>query len=210
MDTRLGRAHELLDRADQQLVRLNRLVVDLLDVTRIASDKLDLCLTTKDLGDIVREVVDTQRLAWPSRTITLDVAAESLPQLVLDADRVGQVVTNYLTNALKYSMEDKPVAVVVSSEQSGGGGVLKVSVRDEGPGLTPEALGHLWEPFHRVEGIRQLSGSGVGLGLGLHICKTFAERHGGSVGVESVPGSGSTFWFTLPLEATCERPDTAG
>ena len=76
---------------------------------------------------------------------------------------------------------------------------VRVSVYDEGPGLPPAEQARIWEPFHRAKGIEVMTGSGVGLGLGLHISKTLIERHGGEVGIESAPGHGSTFWFTLPL-----------
>jgi signal transduction histidine kinase len=114
------------------------------------------------------------------------------------------VVTNYLTNALKYSAEEKPVFVRVGAH---GAGAARVSVRDEGPGLPAEERVRVWERFHRAPGIALLNGSGIGLGLGLHICKSFIERQGGQVGVESGEGAGSTFWFTLalapgPAEAT--------
>ena len=77
--------------------------------------------------------------------------------------------------------------------------MARVAVRDHGPGLSPAAQARLWEPFHQVAGVQQQSGFSSGLGLGLHICKTIIERHGGAVGVESAPGDGSVFWFTLPL-----------
>ena len=82
--------------------------------------------------------------------------------VLADADRLGQVVTNYLTNALKYSPADRPVTVGLDAE----GKQARVWVRDEGPGVPPEEQEHIWERFHRVKGIEVQSGSGVGLGLG--------------------------------------------
>jgi len=105
------------------------------------------------------------------------------------------VVTNYLTNALKYSPPGASVAVTLAVERDH----ARVAVRDQGPGLTTQQMAHVWDRFHRVPGIRQQSGSGAGLGLGLHISHTIIEHHGGAVGVESAPMQGSTFWFTLPL-----------
>jgi len=102
---------------------------------------------------------------------------------------------NYLTNALKYSAEDRPVEIGIEMEDW----VARVWVRDAGPGIPSEEQDRVWERFHRVPGIEVQSGSGIGLGLGLHISRTIIERHRGHVGVESTPGVGATFWFTLPL-----------
>jgi len=121
--------------------------------------------------------------------------------VVVDADRLGQVVTNYLTNALKYSPTYRPVAVGLDIEEKW----AQVWVRDEGPGLPPEEQEAIWERFHRVKGIEVQSGSGIGLGLGLYICRTIIERHQGQIGVESAPGQGSTFWFTVPLAPATDR-----
>jgi signal transduction histidine kinase len=74
-----------------------------------------------------------------------------------------------------------------------------VETRDQGPGLTKEQQSRLFERFYRAPGIEERNGPGVGLGLGLYICKTIVERHGGQIGVESEPGVGSTFWFSVPL-----------
>ena len=104
-------------------------------------------------------------------------------------------MTNYLTNALKYSPAEQPVVVGLDVADH----LARVWVRDQGPGLPPEEQAQIWEPFHRVQGIKDQGGTGVGLGLGLYICRTIIERHQGQVGVESAPGHGSTFWFTLPL-----------
>ncbi|HKW22075.1 MAG TPA: PAS domain S-box protein [Ktedonobacterales bacterium] len=191
----LARLRLLMERTDRQVARLDRLVGDLLDVSRISAGKLDMRLEPCDLLEIVRETVEGQRAAWPDRTVTLTLPRRGALPLVADADRIGQVVINYVTNALKYSESDRPVAVRVSAAK----GQARVEVRDQGPGLTSEQQTRLFERFYRVPGIEQRNGSGIGLGLGLHICKTIIERHGGQVGVESVPGKGSVFWFTAPL-----------
>ena len=187
----------LLSTAEQQVDRQNRLIGDLLDVSRIRANKLEFHLDLCDLATIVQDAVDEQRLSWPDRAIALDLPDRAI-YVNADAMRVGQVVTNYLTNALKYSPEGAPVAVALRMD----GTLARVSVRDQGPGLTLEQRDHIWDRFHRVPGIKQQSGSGAGLGLGLHIARTIVQYHGGEVGIDSVSGSGSTFWFTLPLAAT--------
>lgn len=118
-----------------------------------------------------------------------------------DAQRLGQVVTNYVTNALKYSPADRPVTVGLDVEE----GQARVWVRDEGPGLPAEEQERIWDRFHQARGIEVQSGSGVGLGLGLYICRSIIEQHQGHVGVQSTSGAGSTFWFTVPLA----RPEPA-
>jgi signal transduction histidine kinase len=184
----------LLSTAEQQVDRQDRLVGDLLDVSRIRVGKLEYQLEPCDLAAIVSDAVDEQRLSWPDRVITLDVPTGAVT-ITGDAHRIGQVVTNYLTNALKYSPPGAPVAVSLRVERDH----ARVAVRDQGPGLTAQQSEHIWDRFHRVPGIRQQSGSGAGLGLGLHIVGAIVEHHGGEVGVESAPKRGSTFWFTIPL-----------
>src|SRR5262249_50612988 len=109
----------------------------------------------------------------------------------------GQVVTNLLTNALKYSRAESPVEVGVHRE----GHLGRVWVRDHGRGIPEHEQARLWERFYRIPGMEVRYGSGVGLGLGLFISKTIIEQHGGHVGVHSTPGQGATFWFSLPLIA---------
>jgi signal transduction histidine kinase len=206
----VAQARPVLDAATASVGRIARLVDDLLDDALLREGRLTLRPGPVDLGTVVRAAVAEQRALAPDRTLRVDVPAGPVPVLA-DADRIGQVIANYLTNALKYSQEDRPVAVRLevaaeagegvgaAGEAGGAGGVARVSVVDEGPGLSAAARAHLWERYHRVEGIAVRSGSGIGLGLGLPISKGIVEGHGGRVGVESAPGHGSTFWFTLPL-----------
>jgi signal transduction histidine kinase len=180
-----------LAQARQQVQRLERLV----NVSRVRAGKLDLHLDAADLAAIVHEAVEEQRQAHPARTLLLYLPAGLRVPVWADADRLRQVVTNYLTNALKYSPADSPVEVGLDLEQQ----QARVWVHDEGPGLPPEEQERIWDCFHRAKGIKVQSGTGVGLGLGLHICRTIVERLQGQVGVQSMPGQGSTFWFTVPL-----------
>jgi signal transduction histidine kinase len=197
-DAALVRA--LVARASASAARQERLVGDMLNVARIQAGKLELHLGPLDLAALVRDCVEEQRLAHAERTLTLAGAEQSV-SVIGDADQLRQVLTNYLSNALKYSSADRPVAVEIAVEGDAVRAV-RVRVRDEGPGLPPEEQERIWERFHRVPGITVRSGSGVGLGLGLYIARELVERHGGQVGVESTPGVGATFWFTLPLAAT--------
>lgn len=207
LSTQIDGVLGLLATAEQQVDRQNRLVGDLLDMSRIRANKLEFHVAPCDLATIVGEAVEEQTLSWPNRSISLAAPDGEIP-IAGDAHRLGQVVTNFLTNALKYSPSDTPVEVSLRVE----GGAAKVAVRDHGPGLSAQQRAHIWERFHRVPGVKQQSGSGAGLGLGLHIARTIVEYHHGAVGIESVPGRGSTFWFTIPTRipavATGEAPTT--
>lgn len=190
-------AQALAETTLQQGGRLNRLVNDLLDTSCIQAGRLELHTKPVDLAAIVRTAVEEQCQAAPERTMLLRVSVEGLALVCADGERIGQVVTNYLTNALRYSQEDRPIEVEVRGESQ----QVQVRVRDQGPGLPPEEHERIWERFHRTPEVEVQSGSSVGLGIGLYLSKTIIEQHGGQVGVQSTRGQGSTFWFTLPLAA---------
>lgn len=191
---RLALLHTLVDRAQHQVRRMTRLVNDLTDASRIQSDRLELMLEPCDLAAIVRECVEEQRQSTSSRSIELDLPETPVP-VEADPLRIGQVVMNYLTNALRYTPPEQPIRVTVRETN----GQARVAVRDEGPGIPLEEQDRIWQRFHRVTGTQSRSEYGVGLGLGLFISKSLVERHGGQTGVESSPGQGATFWFALPL-----------
>jgi PAS domain S-box-containing protein len=188
-------AADILGRVLQQTRRLDRLISDLLDVSRIQADRLELRISPRDLVPLVKDVVHDQRQLEPTRVVKLSISDAEAIRVMADGDRIVQVVTNYLTNALKYSEIDAEVDVRVETQ----GSDALVFVTDRGPGLAPEEMEHIWERFYRAPSVEVQSGSGVGLGLGLHISATIIARHGGKVGVESAKGRGSTFWFSLPL-----------
>ena len=192
---RFAPVQALLERARSQISIQDRLVNDLLDTSRIQARTLQLLMKPCNLVSIVQEAVEDQRQIVSARTIHLETPAGIDMPVFADADRLVQVVTNYLTNALNYSSTDRPVEVRLHTD----GHIAQVSVRDEGPGLPAAEHERVWERFYRMPGTEVRSGSGGGLGLGLHVCRTIIELHGGRVGVDSRPGEGSTFWFTLPL-----------
>ncbi len=186
---------ELLSRAQHQVQIQNRLVGDLLDVSRIQANRLQLRLHHCDLIEVVHTTLKDLRAVTASRTINLEIAEGIATPILADGDRISQVVSNYLTNALKYSPAEQPIDVRIEVTD----GIARFSVSDKGPGLTPDEQARLWQRFYRVPGIVARSSFSVGLGLGLYICRTIIEHHQGQVGVQSTPGQGSTFWFTLPL-----------
>jgi signal transduction histidine kinase len=189
----LASAQESLTRIRRHVGRLERLVNDLVEVSRIQAGRLDLHLEPVDLVTLLRQVVEEQQ-AVSARTFRLLLTAIHPGPVIADANRLEQVLTNYLTNVLKYSPEETPVEVGLDLEAQR----IRIWVRDRGPGIPGAEQEHIWERFHRVPGTEVQSGSGIGMGLGLYICHEIIARHGGQVGVQSAPGAGATFWFTLP------------
>lgn len=183
-----------LARSEDQMRLLNRLVNDMLDISRLQSNTLALHPKPYELGKLVREMVQDQQNSSPQRKFTLDLPEQQV-MVHIDRDRIGQVIGNYLTNAVKYAPEDKAINVGLSLH----GETARVWVADQGPGLTIDQQEHIWELYYRVPGMSLRPGMGISLGLGLHICRRLIERHQGRVGVESAPGQGARFWFTLPL-----------
>ncbi len=186
-------AEKHLLRMERAIDRMNQLVNDLLDVARIESGRLELRFGPCHLQELCRQVVDEQAAAT-DRVITLRAPDEPL-EVELDADRISQVITNLLSNALKYSPPTTPVSLTLKQD----GEQVILCVRDQGTGIPAEALPHIFDRFYRAPGIEVQSGSGIGLGLGLHICQEIIARHGGHIWAESVVGSGSAFYVALSM-----------
>jgi PAS domain S-box-containing protein len=195
----------LLQQADQQAARLGRLLDDLTDAVRAQTGKLEVYPEPCDLRSVVQSSVAEQRQAT-KRSIHLQIPKKPV-EVAADTGRINQVLSNYITNAAKYSPKEAPIDVSLSIE----GGQARVAVADRGQGLIPEAQARIWERFHQASSVQTggTARSSAGLGLGLYISKHLIERHGGAVGVESVPGQGSTFWFTLSLAIEPELGMTA-
>lgn len=185
----------MLGRSHQPLRVQQRLINDLLDLSHIQEDKVELRLAVCNLVGLVYETVQDHQAAYPSRLITLDLPEQDPIPVYADRDRLQQVLSNYLTNALKFSPATEPVQVGIALEAE----AVRVWVADHGPGLSAEQQTHIWKRFYQAPRTPVQSGWKRGLGLGLYICQQLMSRQQGQVGVESTPGEGSRFWFTLPL-----------
>ncbi len=185
---------------DKQVNRLERLITDLLEVSRIEAAQVPVDSTSVDLTALVAEHLDEVRRDQPHRSMQL--RAPGHPVFVhADPFRVAQVVANLLSNALKYSLPETPVEVTVASA----GEQAIVSVRDEGEGIPLSEQDRVFDRFHRVEsGLTRRTG---GTGLGLYIAKRLVEAMGGRLWVVSSPGSGSTFSFSLPAATASTQRD---
>jgi PAS domain S-box-containing protein len=180
---------ELVARISDRTRSVSGLVDDVLDVMRLETGELRVDLEPVDLAGVVRRA--TEDLGPEGQRVQLRVEGQSLPAALADGQRVWQVVMNLLTNALKFSADTEPVVVRIRGE----GGELAVLVEDRGIGIAPERLGSLFARFSRAPGPEGRRG---GSGLGLYICRRIVEQLGGTITVESEPGVGSTFCFSLP------------
>ncbi|HEY1024115.1 MAG TPA: PAS domain-containing protein [Sphingobacteriaceae bacterium] len=185
------RASLFSSKALQHIGRLERLISDLLDVSKINAGALVYNKTDISFGPFLKETVeDIQQQTFPHQIIIKSIADVTLHA---DKERIEQVLHNLISNAAKYSPNEKEIVVTSGVE----GKQLVVSVRDFGIGIDDEAQQNLFTRYYRVE---ETSMKYQGLGIGLFICKEIIERHGGELKVESEPGKGSTFYFTLPLQ----------
>jgi PAS domain S-box-containing protein len=172
-----------------------RLISDLLDVSRIVSGKLHLELKPVDLPAVVRAAIDTLRVAMEDKEIRIDVALQCDPGLIRgDAFRLQQVVWNLISNAIKFSPRKGNIQVSLAKKDSN----VELTVQDDGPGIRPELIPHIFEPFR--QGDASSTRSHQGLGLGLAIVRNLLQLHGGMVqAMNREDGSGALFKVALPF-----------
>jgi PAS domain S-box-containing protein len=174
-----------------QTEHLERLVSDLLDLSRVQWGKLDLQYSGFFLADILTECVNSIQASAEQHTIFLDVAIQDT-SIVADKERVAQVIGNVLDNAVKYSPQGGQITVRLGEMD----GDYLISVTDQGIGINPKYLDHIFERFYRVR--NPASNQFAGIGLGLYVTRAIIEQHGGRIWVANNQGIGSTFSFTLP------------
>lgn len=183
---------EILRTIKRATDRMERLLADLLALTRLQCGRaLSVHPEPMDLQGLLAEVGDGFSRVARSQGRSLEChVPEGLPEVRADRDRVHQVLANLVGNALKFVPRGGTVVVEAAASE----GEVRCSVRDDGPGMTEEEMARLFDPFWQAEKTARF-----GFGLGLKIAKCIVEAHGGRMHVESVPGGGSTFSFTLPV-----------
>ena len=180
---------KLVEQSSKSMNKISDLVDDLLNVSRMSNEQVTLTKSVFTISNMLNDCCSHVRMNGKHELIfqgdhTLEVFA--------DEHRIDQVVVNLVNNAVKYAPDSKEIFLIAENL----GDMAKITIRDTGPGIATEKLQHLFDRYYRAEA----TGFNVsGLGLGLYICKEIISRHGGEIGVESEPGKGSSFWFTLPL-----------
>ena len=200
-----AKAARLIDIAKLNCDRLVRLINDILDLERAESGRLELRLAAQRLKPIVRQAIEANRAYAQTFGASIELAADSDDASVLvDRDRLIQVLTNILSNAAKFSPREAAVSVAIRT----GLDSVRVSVRDGGPGIAPEFQSRIFQRFAQADSSDSRAKGGTGLGLS--IAKTIMERLGGSIGFESVRGEGATFYITLPVQQEIATPVRKG
>jgi NtrC-family two-component system sensor histidine kinase KinB len=182
---------ELLQAAHEELIRLKALVSDLLDLSKIEAGRIELDFERVSVPALVQDVKAVFKSQMEKKSVELTAQlAEDLPEIRADASKITWVLINLVSNALRYVKENGHIQVLGKKV----GAQVHLSVRDDGPGIPAEYQTKIFEKFVQVKG-RETGGTG----LGLAICKEIVRAHRGTIWVESSPGQGSTFTFTVPV-----------
>lgn len=189
---------KLLQIADENTRRLVRLINDILDLEKIESGNISLKFQRCDVRDLIGTAIEHAGSAEPSENIEIKNLVDSI-DISVDHDRLIQVFVNLIGNAVKYSAPGDSVEVSAAQHD----GSIEFTVADAGPGIPRERLESVFNPFEQVDSSdTRIEG---GTGLGLAICKSIVEQHGGQIWVDSVPGQGSKFRFSIP-QAIAPKP----
>jgi signal transduction histidine kinase len=188
-------AWELLSAAHRNAERLLLLVNDLLDLERVGRGELPLEKKDSDLAAVIAAAVDVVQTMAASAGVAIVVHSPSI-HLHADAGRLGQVISNVIANAIRYSPRGGTITVIADTA----GSRARVTIDDQGPGVPAAFRVSIFEPFKQVEGSAAHKKGGTGLGLA--IARALLERHGGVIGVGDAPGGGARFTMELPLRSS--------
>ncbi|MDQ0639941.1 PAS domain S-box-containing protein [Pedobacter sp. W3I1] len=194
----------LIAQANKGLEKVNALIEDLLNTGMAKDGQLQInqkrCSLAECIDDSCNNLIN-------DLVYSVDVQGDTTIEVYADTVRISQVVTNFINNAIKYASKSSKIKILIERQSD----VVRLSVIDKGPGIRPENLSYLFDRYYKVD---STGGTHSGLGLGLYICEEIIKKHGGQIGVDSEPGVGTAFWFTLPVfenkqEFTDSLPDRA-
>jgi len=199
-----GGAGELNEKAKKFLTimersnsRLSRFIDDLLDMAKIERGKMEIRKETMEIMPLVSDTVEFIKPEANRKSIEIEMEIpEKLPLVFVDGERTRQIITNLLSNSIKFTEERGKVSIKIQEEKE----YLQFSISDTGIGISPEDMGRIFDKFEQVKEVRERIKGPKGTGLGLAIAKSLVEAQGGKIWVESEVGKGSTFYFTLPKE----------
>lgn len=195
---------EFIGVMNQEIIRLNRMVNDILDFSRYEAQNLHLEKTKQDIVEVIEDAVNQVQVLAKEHDLTISIMKEpDLPEVPMNVDSISRAFMNILSNAIKYSPDGKRIKV--RAERSRDGEFVEVSVEDQGPGLSEKDQKKVFDRFYRAENATHTV---KGTGLGLHLVKVTVEKHHqGQVFVNSVEGEGSTFGFRLPINPVTEEEE---
>ncbi len=195
---------EFIGVMNQEIIRLNRMVNDILDFSRYEAQNIKLEKTKTNIMEIIEDAVNQVQVLAKEHDLTISIMKEpDLPEIYVNIDSISRAFMNILSNAIKYSPDGKRIKVRV--ERSRDGEYVEVSVEDQGPGLSEKDQKKVFDRFYRVENATHTV---KGTGLGLHLVKVTVEKHHqGQVFVNSKEGEGSTFGFRLPINPPVEEEE---
>ena len=189
---------DLLYAAREDCERLQGIVDDLLDLSRIQAGRIEVHARSVQARALLETSLEQNRALARDKGVELTLGAPMFDRAVLaDPERLNLVLTNLVTNAIRHTPRGGDVRLRSAPADDG---QVRFEVSDTGEGIDPKWFPSLFDRFFRIPGSRP----GSGVGLGLYICKEIVEAHGGRIGVESDPGHGSVFWFTLPTAPSTE------
>jgi PAS domain S-box-containing protein len=188
IDQQSERARLLVSQANKGINRISLIIDDLLNAGKNYWEQLALRKTTFDLYELAQEICDQFA---PTDAQHVNLSGERNMMIHADSERIGRVLTNLISNAVKYAPGTTEIKVELVDKKE----FVKVSVKDNGPGISPEKLPLLFDRYYQAD---DQQSQYSGLGLGLFICANIIRKHDGEIGVDSQSGQGSTFWFTVP------------
>jgi len=188
-DQQSDRNRLLISQANKGINRITLIIDDLLNAGRNYREQLEFRKTNFNLYELAQEIIEQ----FASETQNVSITGNKDMRIHADSERIGRVLTNLISNAVKYAPGTTEIRVELMENED----FIKVSVIDQGPGISPEKIPLLFDRYYQAD---DQQSQYSGLGIGLFICANIIRKHEGQIGVDSIPGQGTTFWFTLPKQ----------